>query len=45
MDAYLMECASEDYSFGQIAEGMRVSRHAVIGRFRRLCERMGWQAQ
>lgn len=44
MDDRLMELISLDWTFGQIAMALVVSKDAVSGRFSRLRKEMGWQA-
>lgn len=45
MDMALMDLIADGHSFITTASTMGISKDAVAGRFRRLAERMGWQAK
>lgn len=44
-DACLMEFAAIGYPFEKIAGLLNISRNAAVGRFHRLRQAMGWQAE
>lgn len=44
LDDTLMSLVAEGWSFERIARVLSLSRNAVIGRFHRLRQAMGWQA-
>jgi len=43
-DSILMDLVSQGCTMQQVADHLRVSRNAIVGRFNRLRQRMGWQA-